>query len=140
MAVEAPARLVLADGTTIDATNYADLAEAAMLDITEDNRRERNSSRQLTTTKLRKIYGQILNTYARIDEPSAFERYRSELQYLKVRMAYEAGREQSVKRFLEKTGLMRAIDAVQSYEQFNLYCRYAESLVAYFKFYGGRDR
>lgn len=55
-------------------------------------------------------------------------------------MAYEAGREDAVKGFLEATGLMKAIDELHSYEQFLLFCRYAESLVAYFKFYGGKDQ
>jgi CRISPR-associated protein Csm2 len=54
-------------------------------------------------------------------------------------MAYEAGREQVVKEFLNKTYLMIAVDTIKNYEQFLLYCRYAESLVAYFKFYGGED-
>ena len=34
---------------------------------------------------------------------------------------------------------MALLDQVHSYDQFILYCRYAESLVAYFKFYGGKE-
>ena len=34
---------------------------------------------------------------------------------------------------------MDYLDSIQSYDQFVLYCRYAESLVAYFKFYGGEE-
>lgn len=94
---------------------------------------------KLTMTKLRGIYGLIMNVYTRINVPEDFEKYKSEIQYLKVKMAYEAGRELSVKDFLDKTFLMHALDYVTSYDEFVLYCRYAESLVAYFKFYGGKD-
>ena len=54
-------------------------------------------------------------------------------------MAYEAGRESAVKSFFEKAHLMGMLDSVLTYDQFLLYCRYAESLVAYFKYYGGKD-
>lgn len=95
--------------------------------------------KKITTTKLRKIYGQIANLYTKIASEEDFVAFRGDLQYLKVKMAYEAGRENSVKEFLEATGLMKAIDELHSYEQFLLFCRYAESLVAYFKYYGGKD-
>ena len=56
-------------------------------------------------------------------------------------MAYESGRERNrdVKEFVSQTYLMILLDQIQTYEQFVLYCRYAESLVAYFKFYGGKE-
>ena len=50
---------------------------------------------------------------------------RQDLQYLKVKMAYEAGRESAVKSFFEKAHLMGMLDSVLTYDQFLLYCRYA---------------
>ena len=94
----------------------------------------------LTTTKLRSIYGLIMNVYNRINEPSDFEKYQSDIQYLKVKMAYESGRDKTVKQFIDSTYLMEAVSQIKTYEQFLLYCRYAESLVAYFKFFGGKDK
>ena len=125
-------RIRLRDGRTVDDSSYADIANTVM-------EKWQKKDKHLTTTKLRSIYGQIVNVYTKINVPSDYERYLSDLQYLKVKMAYEAGREDSVKRFLEHTGLMEALDCVKNYDQFMLYCRYAESLVAYFKFYGGKD-
>lgn len=93
----------------------------------------------LTTTKLRRIYALITNVNAQIENEDDFKRRESDIKYLKVKMAYEAGREPSVKRFIKGSGLMDLLDAVDSYEKFVLYCRYAESLVAYFKYYGGKD-
>jgi CRISPR-associated protein Csm2 len=94
----------------------------------------------LTTTKLRGIYGLIMNIYTKVQDEGDFEKYRGDIAYLKIKMAYEAGRERSVKQFIEEAGLMERIDEVDSYEAFMIYCRYAESLVAYFKYCGGKDK
>ncbi|NHM16479.1 type III-A CRISPR-associated protein Csm2 [Eggerthellaceae bacterium zg-887] len=123
-------------GATLSSENYADFAEKCILD---GRRGEGAPFRGLTTTKLRSLYGLIMNVYTRINLPEDFEIHKSDLQYIKVKMAYEAGRESAVKEFLGKTKLLEAIGKVESYEQFMLYCRYAESLVAYFKFYGGKE-
>ena len=125
--------LKASQGLELNEGNYADQANRIM------GERERRFPR-LTTSKLRGIYGYIMNVYTRIDAPEEFERYCSEVQYLKVRMAYESGRDRDVKAFVETSHLLQALDYVKDYDQFKLYCRYAESLVAYFKFYGGKDK
>ena len=126
-------------GGGITSENFADVAERRI----KEGRPEEGSKGKffdgLTTSKLRSIYAMIVNVQSRMDGPDAFEVIKPDLQYLKVRMAYEAGRERSVKVFLDKTGLMDAIGRVKDCEEFTLFCRYAESLVAYFKYYGGRD-
>ncbi|NGM18130.1 type III-A CRISPR-associated protein Csm2 [Eggerthellaceae bacterium zg-893] len=124
-------------GTILNDENYADFAEQCIL---KGKQGEGAPFRGLTTTKLRSLYGLIMNVYTRINVREDFETHKSDLQYIKVKMAYEAGREKSVKVFLEKTKLLEAINEVKNYKQFLLYCRYAESLVAYFKFYGGEDK
>lgn len=122
------------NGEMLNSENYAIIAEGIMRQ-TQDGRIFKN----LTTSKLRRMYSFIMNLYTQINVPEDFFEHLGDLQYLKVRMAYEAGRERSVKEFLESTQLMSSIDSIKTYSQFMLYCRYAESLVAYFKFYGGRD-
>lgn len=67
-----------------------------------------------------------------------------EIKYLKVKIAYQAGRDKSrnntVKNFVESAGLFTRIDKIgnslKAYEEF---ARYIEALVAYHKFYGGKD-
>jgi CRISPR-associated protein Csm2 len=126
------------DGKTVNETNFADWANQLMSQPGGDGKRTLRFPK-LTTSKLRNIYGSITNIYTRINEPADFDDQRSDIQYLKVKMAYETGREEAVKKFLEGTYLMTMLNNIKTYEQFMLYCRYAESLVAYFKFYGGRD-
>lgn len=123
----------------IDETSYADTAEEIMSGLSKSKDRRNKAFGGLTTSKIRGIYGLIMNIYTKINEPSDFEAHRGDIQYLKVKMAYEEGREESVKGFLEATQLRALVGQVGSYDEFMLYCRYAESLVAYFKFYGGKD-
>ncbi len=121
-------------GAMLNSENYARIAEGVMKPRQDDR-----MFRLLTTSKLRRIYSFIMNLYTQINAPEDFENRIGDLQYLKVKMAYEAGREQSVRDFLDATQLMNAIDSIKTYDQFMLYCRYAESLVAFFKFYGGKE-
>lgn len=65
----------------------------------------------------------------------------SEVKYLKVKLAYQAGRNpKTVKPFVEAAKLNKWIDGIgtdiRAYEDF---AHYVEALVAYHKFYGGRD-
>ena len=129
--------LSLTDSKKLDETNYDDKAKG-YVEKSKANYGELFDD--LTTTKLRSIYGLIMNVYNRINEPSDFEKYQSDIQYLKVKMAYESGRDKTVKQFIDSTYLMEAVSQIKTYEQFLLYCRYAESLVAYFKFFGGKDK
>lgn len=139
MSGKQPVVLVKLESGAIDDTNYADVAEACIKRLRTKDRNGKPSFGGLTTTKLRSLYGYIMNIYTRINEPDDFAAHRGDLQYLKVRMAYEAGREDAVRRFLEASKLRELVSCVKTYDQFLVYCRYAESLVAYFKFYGGED-
>ena len=129
------------NGNELDETNYASFAEEIFRNAKNNVQKNHNCwFGKLTTTKLRSIYSLIMNVYTRINEPSDFEKYQSDIQYLKVKMAYESGRDKTVKQFIDSTYLMEAVSQIKTYEQFLLYCRYAESLVAYFKFFGGKDK
>lgn len=144
MSVNGPTVLLrFKSGRTLNSENFGDFAKGL---ISVDGKLKYP---KLTTSKLRGIYGMITNIYSKLNEPEDFDKCKSDLQYLKVKMAYECGRssdndvkkpDDDVKKFIEGTYLMDAIDRIDSYETFMLYCRYAESLVAYFKFYGGKDQ
>jgi len=59
-----------------------------------------------------------------------------------VQFVYQAGREFSVKNLVEEADILRALQEVQQMknkETLQRFCRYMEALVAYFKFYGGKD-
>lgn len=131
---------IVADKICLTDENYARNAENK---IKKSKENPRGWFDRLSTSKIRGIYALIMNVYTRITDEETFEKNKTDLQYIKVKMAYESGRETNkktrVKEFIEDTGLMTALDAITTYDQFLLYCRYAESLVAYFKFFGGKE-
>lgn len=64
----------------------------------------------------------------------------SEVKFLKVKIAYQAGRDWDVKSFVQKSEIMTMIDTIgNSVERYEEFARYVEALVAYHKFYGGKD-
>ena len=61
------------------------------------------------------------------------------MQYLRLRFAYEAGRERSVRDFVNSADIANHLKRIETRDDLLLFCRYMEALVAYHKFYGGRD-
>lgn len=66
----------------------------------------------------------------------------AEIKFLKIKLAYQAGREKTiVKPFVEKAGLIQMIDSIgNSTERFDEFAKYVEALIAFHRFYGGKDR
>ena len=103
----------------------------------------------LKTNQIRKFLTAVNTVTGKIDiyrvksEQQALtlpEELAAEVKYLKIKIAYQAGRERSVKEFVEKAELIRWIDEIgDSVERYEQFAKYVEALVAYHKFYGGRD-
>lgn len=99
----------------------------------------------LTTSKLRKLMEQVNRLYTiafHSNEDQLNEEFIDELEYLKIKFYYEAGREKSVDEFLKKTWMFPIIDRViqkESKKFFLDYCKYFEALVAYAKYYQKED-
>lgn len=65
-----------------------------------------------------------------------------EIKFLKVNLLYQAGKDKKeiVKDFVEKAKLATIINGIGSdLDKFNKFCKYVEALVAYHKYYGGKD-
>lgn len=64
------------------------------------------------------------------------------IEYLRVRFTYEAGKdsEGKVRDFVTEAGLLDILREIKgSRENFMLFNRYMEALVAFHRFYGGKD-
>ena len=122
--------------------HYVDRAEKAIkkMIVVDKNGKEKIN---LTTSKIRNILSLVSDLY------NDAQRHRSEelsddlynrVQYLKMRMAYEAGREKTVKNFLDTANLLQEINRIGKSKKALLeFCNYMEALVAYHKFYGGKE-
>lgn len=106
----------------------------------------------LTTGQIRKVLTAINSLTNKItvyksqneDTKTLPEELAAEVKYLKVKIAYQVGRDKTrgnpVKVFVENAKLFERIDAVaNSIAAWENFSRYVEALVAYHKFYGGRD-
>lgn len=123
--------------------NYVELAEKAIKKLCSEKDKRGKEVAPVTTSKIRNllamttdIYNQVVN----LKEEKLSTELIGQINYMKIRFVYEAGREVKVKKLIEEADILTHIDEIKnSRKQYILFSRYMEALVAYRKFYGGRD-
>lgn len=119
--------------------NYVDIAEEVVGRLERDER----GNFLLTKTKIRKLLSLISVIYddvIHLPEGELTDDMNERVQYLRIRFAYEAGREKSVKNLVEVGEILELIKSIgRDKEKCIRFCRYMEAIVAYHKYYGGRD-
>lgn len=127
----------------IEKSNYVDKAEEVIKGL---RIKDKNGKLilTLTTSKIRNILAMVSELYNEVQrqrDTVLSDEMASRVKYLKMRIAYEAGRdEKTVKPFVQKAELMEEIDKIgKSREKLLTFCNYMEALVAYHKYYGGKD-
>ena len=119
--------------------NYVDKAEAAIKSLKRNNRdRSTPDAFLLTTSKIRHL---LSLTSALFDESNVkgYPDLQDKIAYLRVQFVYQSGREFAVKDLVQQAQILEALKEVSNKETLQRFCRYMEALVAYFKFYGGKD-
>lgn len=116
---------------------------AEFVDKADEVIRSGNWSRGITTSKIRRLFSlftEIYNVETLRTEEQLLPESVSRLRLAQIRMLYEAGRDNKVKEFLTKAELIEHLkDIGTSREKLLKYFHYMEALVAYHKFYGGRE-
>lgn len=96
-----------------------------------------------TTSKIRNILSltsELGNRIMQVKEPELSEELADKIRYIKVRLAYEAGREQDVKKFLEKSSLLDITGMIgRDKKRYARFEKYLEALVAFHRYLGGKD-
>lgn len=129
----------------LNTNNYVDIAEEVIKKLAEKKDKKGNTVGLVTTSKLRNLLAMTADIYNdAIECPTEElpERIVERIQYLRVRMAYEMGRNgnSDVKGFAEEAQLLQHLNAIQGKRKnYLLFSRYMEALVAFQKFYGGKD-
>ncbi len=122
--------------------NYVDIAERAIKDLIKTDKNGK-AKLSLSTSKIRNILSMVSALYTDAQHTrgkTLDEDMVSRVQYLRMRIAYEAGREDTVKEFVSTAKILPFIALVgNSRQKLLLFCNYMEALVAYHKFYGGRE-
>lgn len=123
--------------------NYVEEAEQAIIRLKEKKNKNGKTVEMVTTSKLRNLLAMtadIYNIVMNCDTDTINEELCSRIEYLRVRFMYEAGREPKVKALLEETSILELLKQINgSKKNYILFNRYMESLVAFHRYYGGKD-
>lgn len=130
--------------------NIVDKAELAIKSIRKPNKKNHDKLViELKTNQIRKILTAVNILKNKVDiykiaKPQAKkldEELQMEIEFLRVNMSYQAGREKLVREFIEKADLLNMVKDINGdIKAFENFCRYIEALVAFHKFYGGQDK
>lgn len=123
---------------------YADRAEQVIKKIgRQDNYDPEKLTFSLTNTKIRRLLSLmvgIVNAERLRKEPLMSQESVEGLMMARVRVAYEAGRDPEVSKFVKEAKLMEYIKGVgKDRKEFLRFARYIEALVAWHRFYGGKN-
>lgn len=121
--------------------NYVDLAEEIMhKELTLNGQKNK---KVITTSKLRNwfsIANDIYNVESRSAESKLKAESRMKLVNLRLRIVYDAGKDNSVMDFVTSANLLSYIKGIgESREQMIRFTHYMEALVAYHKYFGGKE-
>lgn len=124
----------------INEGNYSDVAQNVIKTLSQPNKYGRINI--ISTSQLRNILTMSADIYNQVVplEKDLTDEINSRIEYLRVRCFYEAGRERLVKNFMEKSkipDILREINGEK--KNFILFNHYLEALVAFRKYYGGKD-
>lgn len=120
-------------------------AERAISNIKNNDRRISTSQIRVLLAAVNALTNKVEVWLSKDGEAASGDKLSDELQaavkYLKVKVAYQAGRERAVKEFEEEAKLLSKIDDVgDSVKKYLEFAHYMEALVAYHKFYDINSR
>ena len=131
---------------TINETNYVDKAEKAirsLRDKAEQQRRGRGEPKIVTTSKIRNLLAMTADIYNQVmicQNDKLNDDLKGRIEYLRVRFMYECGREVLVKNFVEEADILPILKEINgSKKNYILFSRYMEALIAFHRYYGGKD-
>ena len=127
---------------TINNENYVDNAERVIMELKEKRDRNGRLIQMVTTSKLRNILSmsaEIYNEVLLLEDETLGQEIKGRIDYLRIRILYEAGRDGKVKDLALGAKLINTIREIKTKSDYILFYRYMESLVAFHKFYGGKD-
>ncbi|MDY5989021.1 MAG: type III-A CRISPR-associated protein Csm2 [Coprococcus catus] len=131
---------------TINETNYVDKAEKAirsLRDKAEQQRRGRGELKIVTTSKIRNLLAMTADIYNQVmicQNDKLNDDLKGRIEYLRVRFMYECGREVLVKNFVEEADILSILKEINgSKKNYILFSRYMEALIAFHRYYGGKD-
>ncbi|SEG00748.1 CRISPR-associated protein, Csm2 family [Eubacterium ruminantium] len=128
--------------TIINETNYVDVAEKTINRLKEKKDNKGKPVGLVTTSKIRNILAmgaEIYNDVLLAKDETLDNELKGRIDYLRIRTLYEAGRDSAVKSFVIEARVPDIIKEIKTKQDYILFYRYMESLVAFHRFFGGKD-
>lgn len=126
-------------------TTYVDEAEKTLAELTKPFEKNGRMIKPqiVSTSKIRNILSMAADIYDNVMQNSSdtlSDDIVSRIEYLRVRMIYECGREDSVKRFINASRLLEYVKMIgNDKKKYILFYHYLEALIAFHKYNGGKD-
>lgn len=129
----------------INENNYVDKAEKVITALVEESKiKSRGRVNIVTTSKLRNLLAMTADIYNQIliyPSEKLADELVGRIEYLRVRVMYECGREPKVKEFVKKAEIIDILKEINtSKKNYLLFSRYMEALIAFHKYYGGKEQ
>lgn len=139
---------------TFKQENYVDEAENVIKYLKEKNfsalRTTGRGKDILTTSQIRNILAMTAEIYDDVLNKGITGNTLDKLAYLRIQLIYQSGRNAAVRELVESAEFLEIIKSIsneilenktQNIQKKSVirFCRYVEALVAYFKYYGGKD-
>lgn len=125
----------------IEETSYVEKAETVIKKL-KTNKDKKGRTVWITTSKIRNLLAMSADIYNEvlISDEKLSDEINARIDYLRIRFVYEAGRERVVEDFVKTGEILQALQEIQgSRKRFILFNHYIEALVAYHRFYEGKD-
>ena len=127
----------------VNEQNYVDMAEKVICSLKNKKNKQGRAIPMVTTSKLRNLLAMTIDIYNETmdkKEEKLDPDICSRIEYLRVRFLYEAGREDSVRDLVEEAEIIPFLKGINgNRENYLLFSKYMEALVAFHKYHGGRE-
>ena len=129
----------------INDNNCVDKAENVIKNLVKGARKNFKGEPDIvTTSKIRNLLAMNADIYNQVLTKSS-EKLDDEIcgriEYLRVRFMYECGREPKVKEFVQQAEILEILKEIKKKKKnYLLFSRYMEALIAFHKYYGGKEQ
>ena len=129
----------------INDNNCVDKAENVIKNLVKGARKNFKGEPDIvTTSKIRNLLAMNADIYNQVLTKSS-EKLDDEIcgriEYLRVRFMYECGRAPKVNEFVQQAEILEILKEIkQSKKNYLLFSRYMEALIAFHKYYGGKEQ
>ena len=127
--------------------NYVEIAENVIKKLREKKDQKGRQIPLVTTSKIRNLLGMTADIYNQVltwQSETLSDELNGRIEYLRIRFVYECGRDDSkrkVRNFVEKSEVLEILKEIKkSKKNYLLFSRYMEALVAFHKYYGGKEQ